>query len=354
MSSYARKAQLPPGSLVYTGETHTEEKAIISVFVYNEASVFEQDVPTLVDALALRKKGTTIWININGLTDTANIADIGVHFNIHALVLEDILHVAQRPKCEDYGEYLFIVARMLDVTTAGSATPEVSSEQVSCILGKDYLITFQEHPGDVFEPVRNRLRHAKGQVRRMGADYLAYALLDAIVDNYFVILERIGEESEAIEEGLVENPSEALMHRIHAMKRLMISLRRSIWPLREAVNTMERGESALITKRSRLYFRDLYDHTIQVMDVVESLRDIAGGMLDTYLSAMSNRMNSVMKVLTIIATIFIPLTFIAGVYGMNFEHMPELHHPWAYPITLLVMFGVSVGMLIFFRRKRWI
>jgi magnesium transporter len=354
MSSYARKAKLPPGTLVYTGEMNTTEKAIISVFVYDEPSVTEQEVPTLVDALALRKRGCTIWININGLAQTSNIEDVGLHFKIHPLVLEDILHVSQRPKCEDYGDHLFLVAKMLDVTRTPGDSPEITSEQVSFILGKDYLITFQERPGDVFELVRNRLRHAKGQVRKMGADYLVYALMDAIVDNYFVILERISDESEEIEEILVENPSESIMHRIHAMKRLMISLRRTIWPLREAVNAMERGESTLIDKRSRIYFRDLYDHTIQVMDVVESLRDIASGMLDTYLSSVSNRMNNVMKVLTIIATIFIPLTFIAGVYGMNFEHMPELHYTWAYPATLLVMLAVSIGMLIFFRRKRWI
>jgi magnesium transporter len=354
MNSYVRKAKLPPGSLVYTGQGTNDSKALISVFVYNEAHLEEKDITTLPEALALRRPDCITWINITGLADTGTIAEIGRHFDIHALVLEDILHVAQRPKCEDYGDYLFVVARMLDSTARPGRTPEISGEQVSCILGKDYLITFQERPGDVFDAVRNRLRQSKGQVRQMGPDYLAYALLDAIVDNYFVILERIGEDSEAIEEALVENPSEAMMHRIHAMKRLMITLRRAIWPLREAVGILERGDTPLITKRSRIYYRDLYDHTIQVMDVVESLRDVAGGMLDTYLSALSNRMNNVMKVLTIIATIFIPLTFIAGIYGMNFEYMPELQQPWAYPATLLVMLATAAVMLLFFRRKHWL
>lgn len=354
MTSYASKAQLPPGSLVYTGDKQLTVRPGIKVFVYQEADVLEQDVATIEEALALRQKGSTVWININGLGDTSIVEDVGRHCDIHTLVLEDVLHVSQRPKCEDYGDYVFVVAQMLDLDHVDAASATITTEQVSFILAPDLLITFQEQEGDVFEAVRNRIRHAKGQVRRMKADYLLYALLDAIVDNYFVILERIGEESETLEECLVDAIPEASIHRIHAMKRMMITLRRAIWPLREAVGTLERGDTKMIQKRARVYFRDLYDHTIQVMDIVESLRDIIGGLLDIYLSAMSNRMNSVMKVLTIIATIFIPLTFIAGVYGMNFEYMPELHYPWAYPVTLVVMLCVSIVMLAFFRRKRWI
>ena len=354
MSSYARKAQLPPGTLVYTGDKKSSVGPSIRVFTYDEENVLEEEVTSIDAALALRKRGQVTWININGLGDTSVVADVGRHLDIHALVLEDVLHVSQRPKCEDYGDYLFVVAQMLDLARTAESAISITTEQVSFILATDLLITFQEQEGDVFEVVRNRIRHAKGQVRRMKADYLLYALLDAIVDNYFIILERIGEESETIQESLVDNVPDTTIHSIHGMKRMMISLRRAIWPLREAVGSLERGESKMIQKRAKVYFRDLYDHTIQVMDIVESLRDIISGMLDIYLSAVSNRMNSVMKVLTIIATIFIPLTFIAGVYGMNFEYMPELHYPWAYPATLGVMLAVSLCMLAFFRRKRWI
>jgi magnesium transporter len=354
MKSFASKAQLPPGTLVYTGDVPVGVTPGIKVFVYDEEHMLEQDVATIADALALRRKGAVAWINVNGLWDTRIIEDVGRELDVHALVLEDILHVSQRPKCEDYGDYLFFVAPMLALEAGESGVPTLSSEQVSFILAPDLLITFQEREGDVFETVRNRIRHGKGHVRRMKPDYLLYVLLDAIVDTYFMILERIGEESENLEEALVESAPENTVHGIHRMKRMMVALRRSIWPLREAISCLDRGEAKMVSKRSRVYFRDLYDHTIQVMDIVESLRDIVSGMLDIYLSAMSNRMNNVMKVLTIIATIFIPLTFIAGVYGMNFEYMPELHYRWAYPATLGLMLAVSLVMLAFFRRKRWI
>jgi magnesium transporter len=354
MKSFASKAQLPPGTLVYTGDVPVGVTPGIKVFVYDEEHMLEQDVATIADALALRRKGAVAWINVNGLWDTRIIEDVGRELDVHALVLEDILHVSQRPKCEDYGDYLFFVAQMLALEAGESGVPTLSSEQVSFILAPDLLITFQEREGDVFETVRNRIRHGKGHVRRMKPDYLLYVLLDAIVDTYFMILERIGEESENLEEALVESAPENTVHGIHRMKRMMVALRRSIWPLREAISCLDRGEAKMVSKRSRVYFRDLYDHTIQVMDIVESLRDIVSGMLDIYLSAMSNRMNNVMKVLTIIATIFIPLTFIAGVYGMNFEYMPELHYRWAYPATLGLMLAVSLVMLAFFRRKRWI
>ena len=347
---HSKKAHLPPGTLVYTGK-HRGEKPKITVFDYGPEGVSERTLDHVDQCMEYRDTPRVTWINIDGLSAVETVESIGSHFGIHALVLEDILHTSQRPKLEDYGAYIFIVAKMLGLEADGDT---VTAEQVSFLVGKNFLITFQEYAGDVFESIRSRLRHGKGQLRKMGADYLAYALIDAMVDNYFVILEWLGEEAESLENELVSNADASLHHRIHAMKRRLISLRRSIWPLREVVNTMERSESALIAKRTRLYIRDLYDHTIQVIDTVESLRDIAGGMLDTYLSVISNRMNSVMKVLTIIATIFIPLTFIAGVYGMNFEHMPELACPWAYPAVLLCMLLVSLGMLVFFKRRKWL
>jgi len=348
--AHALKASLPPGTLVYTGN-HGDTKPIFTVIDFNAQGFEEKTLESIDQCRDYKNTPNVTWINITGLNDVSAIERIGEDFGIHPLVLEDLLNTSQRPKLEDYGDYIFIVVRMLGLERADS---KLMSEQVAFIIGKNYLLTFQEYAGDVFDSIRNRIRHGKGHVRRMGADYLAYALMDAIVDNYFVILELLGEEVEIIENELVSRCDETIMHRIHAMKRQMISLRRSIWPLREVVAAMARSESPLVAKRSHVYIRDLYDHTIQVIDTVESLRDIASGMLDTYLSAISNRMNSVMKVLTIIATIFIPLTFVAGVYGMNFEHMPELAYAWAYPAVMLVMLASALGMLLFFKRKKWL
>ncbi|HAE87731.1 TPA: magnesium and cobalt transport protein CorA, partial [Candidatus Marinimicrobia bacterium] len=224
----------------------------------------------------------------------------------------------------------------------------------SLILGKNFLFTFQEKPGDVFEPVRDRLRQHKGRIRSLGPDYLAYALIDAIVDNYFLVLEKMGDRIEALEERLVQNPTDDILQMLHRLKREMIYLRKSVWPLRELLSGLERSESSLIQQSTGVYFRDVYDHTIQIIDTIESYRDIISGMLDTYLSSVSNKMSEVMKVLTIISTIFIPLTFIAGIYGMNFEYMPELGWKWSYPLVWLLMIGVSILMVVFFRKKKWL
>jgi len=289
--------------------------------------------------------------NINGLYDVDMIEKLGTYFHVHPLILEDVLSVNQRPKVEDSGDILFIVLRMLQFD---DEKKEIISEQVSFILGKNFLFTFQEKAGDVFEPVRVRLRQYKGRIRTMGADYLAYTLLDAIVDNYFLVLEKMGDQIENLEELLVNNPTEETLITIHKLKREMIFLRKSVWPLRETINGLERSESSLIQKSTGIYLRDVYDHTIQVIDTVESYRDMVSGMLDIYLSSVSNRMNEVMKVLTVIATIFIPLTFIAGVYGMNFEFMPELGWKWSYPLLWLFMIGVAILMIFYFRKKRWL
>ncbi|HDT12286.1 MAG TPA: magnesium/cobalt transporter CorA, partial [Candidatus Marinimicrobia bacterium] len=288
---------------------------------------------------------------INGLYDVDMIEKLGTYFHVHPLILEDVLSVNQRPKVEDSGDILFIVLRMLQFD---DEKKEIISEQVSFILGKNFLFTFQEKAGDVFEPVRVRLRQYKGRIRTMGADYLAYTLLDAIVDNYFLVLEKMGDQIENLEELLVNNPTEETLITIHKLKREMIFLRKSVWPLRETINGLERSESSLIQKSTGIYLRDVYDHTIQVIDTVESYRDMVSGMLDIYLSSVSNRMNEVMKVLTVIATIFIPLTFIAGVYGMNFEFMPELGWKWSYPLLWLFMIGVAILMIFYFRKKRWL
>ena len=291
------------------------------------------------------------WININGVHDPEIIERIGKQFKIHLLVLEDILNTGQRPKYDDFDDYIFVVLKMLYYDAENS---EIAVEQVSLIIGENYVISFQEKEGDVFNPIRDRIRSAKGRIRKMKADYLAYALLDAVVDNYFLILEKIGDKVEHMEEELVENPTPHILQTVHNLKRETLYLRKFIWPLREVISNLERGESSLINDSTRIYLRDVYDHTIQVIDTVETLRDMISGILDIYLSSLSNRMNEVMKTLTIFAAIFIPLTFIAGLYGMNFEYMPELKIRWAYPALLGVMFVIGISFVIYFKKKKWL
>jgi magnesium transporter len=291
------------------------------------------------------------WINVEGLHDVANIQKLGDCYGFHPLILEDILNTDQRPKIEDFDAYLYIVLKMLH---NGESTQTVA-EQISLILGPNYVISFQEGiEGDVFNSIRERIRTGKGRIRSMGADYLAYSLIDAIVDNYFVIIEKMGERIEDLEDELVKDPVTRTLHEIHTLKREMIFLRKAVWPLREVINFLERGESSLIKGSTAIYLRDVYDHTIQVIDAIETSRDMLSGMLDIYLSSISNRMNEIMKFLTIIGTIFIPLTFIVGVYGMNFEHMPELKWRWGYFGLWGVMAGLAVFMLFYFRKKKWL
>ena len=252
---------------------------------------------------------------------------------------------------EEYEGYIFLITKMLSYD---EVEDKLRTEQFSLILGPNYIITFQEEVGDVFEMVRERLRKGKGRIRKLPPDYLAYALIDAVVDHYFLVLEKIGERVESLEEELVTNPNPETLQTIHHLKRELIFLRKSVWPMRELIGGLERGESSLVGEKTTVFLRDVYDHTIQVIDTVETLRDIVSGMLDVYLSSLSNKMNEVMKVLTIIATIFIPLTFIAGIYGMNFEFMPELKWHWGYPIVWVIIIAIAVIMLFYFRRKRWL
>ena len=345
-----KKAGLPPGTLVHIGEKKLES-ARITFIDYDEQNFQEKQIDNIEECFPFKVTPTVTWINIDGLHQTDIIERLGKHFELHPLILEDILNTAQRPKAEDLGNYIFIVLRMLSYNDQAQA---VRSEQVSMVLGQNCVISFQENGGDVFEQIRNRIRNAKGRIRKMGPDYLLYALLDAIVDNYFVILEKLGEKIETLEEELVHDPSDEILHQIHALKKELIGLRRSVWPLRELVGGIERSESALIKESTGMYLRDVYDHTIQVIDTVESYRDMVSGMLDIYLSSISNRMNAVMKVLTIIATIFIPLTFIAGIYGMNFKYMPELEWRFGYGAVLIIMLIVAGIMLIYFRKKKWL
>ena len=346
-----KQAGLPPGSLVHTG-TKKIEKVLIDITEYNEEKFAEKTIESVEELFQQKDSNLTTWINICGLHDISLLEKIGDHFNIHPLVLEDILNTEQRPKLDDYESQLYCVLKSIEFDEAAG---EITSEQVSLILDKNLLITFQERIPDCFEPVRDRLRKGKGRIRKCSADYLSYALMDLVVDNYFSVLENIGDSIQYLEDELVTNPKTENLNTIYKLRRELLFLRKSVLPLREVLNTMLRDEFDLITSDTNIFIRDVYDHVVQVMDTVETYREMISGMLDTYLSSVSNRMNEVMKVLTIIATIFIPLTFIAGVYGMNFDNFPELHwywfYPWGFWSTIIVLGFV---MFLFFKRKKWL
>ena len=346
----SRKAGLPPGTLVHIGEKKADTPKI-TIMDYDETHFQEKEIKTIEECFILKDTPTVTWINIDGLHQVEILEKLGGCYGFHPLVLEDILNTDQRPKVEDYGEYIYIVLKMLDQNNKSN---EILTEQISLILGPNFVISFQEREGDVFGPIRERIRTGKGRIRKMGADYLAYALLDSIVDNYFFIMEKLGEKIEFLEEEVVKQPIPGTLQTIHHLKREMIFFRKAVWPLREVIGSLERGELPLVKETTRIYLRDVYDHTIQVIDTIETFRDMVSGMLDIYLSSVSNRLNAVMKVLTIIATIFMPLTFIAGIYGMNFKYMPELEWRWGYPAIWFAVVLISVSMLIYFRKKRWL
>jgi magnesium transporter len=346
----SKKAGLPPGTLVHIGEKKSETPKI-TIMDYDEANFQEKEIKTIEECLLFKDKPTVTWIDIDGLHQIEILEKIGECYGLHPLVLEDILNTDQRPKMEDYGDYIYIVLKMLD---QGNKSNEIVTEQISLILGPNFVFSFQEKEGDVFDPIRERIRNGKGRIRKMGGDYLAYALLDSIVDNYFIILEKLSEKIEYLEEKLITRPTPETLQTIHHLKREMIFLRKAIWPLREVIGGLERNESSLIKESTKIYLRDIYDHTIQTIDTIETFRDMVSGMLDIYLSSVSNRLNSVMKVLTIIATIFMPLTFLAGIYGMNFKYMPELTWRWGYPVLWLIMIGIGIFMLAYFKKKNWL
>jgi magnesium transporter len=350
MKRASTKPGLAPGTLVHVGEKKIE-KIRIRVIDFDETNLEERELDSVDECFPYVDKPTVTWINIDGLHDVDLIEKIGKNFGLHPLVLEDIVHTEQRPKMEDFENYIFIVTKMLSYDEKQN---QLNAEQFSLILGPNYVITFQERVGDVFEPVRDRLRKGKGRIRKRPPDYLAYALIDSVVDHYFLVLEKIAERVESLEEELVTNPTPETLQTIHHLKRELIFLRKSVWPLRELIGGLERGESRLFEEKTTIFLRDVYDHTIQVIDTVETLRDMVSGMLDIYLSSLSNRMNEVMKVLTIIATIFIPMTFIAGIYGMNFEFMPELKWHYGYHLVWVIIVAIAVIMLFYFRRKKWL
>ena len=346
----ATKAGLPPGTLVYTGEK-VDEKAKICIMDYDENILVEKESATFDECILYKNKSSVTWIDVNGISHIPNLQKLGECFNLHPLVMEDILNVDQRPKMEDYDDYLFIVLKTIRYDRT---LDEITVQQVSFILGPNYVISFHENGTEIFAPIRERLRTAKGRIRKGGADYLAYSLIDLIVDNYFIVLEDFGEHIEFLEDEVVKQPTPATLGIIHRCKNDMILLRKSMWPLREVVSRLERKESPLISDATSLYFKDVYDHVIVAIDTVETNRDILSGMLDIYLSSVSYKLNEIMKVLTIIATIFMPLTFLAGVYGMNFKNLPETQWEYGYFMALGVMLAVALVMLYFFRRKKWI
>ncbi len=346
----SKKKGLPPGTPVYTGERR-EENIRITVIDYDQDRFDEKAGESVEECFAYVETPSVTWINVDGIHDAALVEKLCTRYGLHPLAVEDILSVGQRPKMEDFGELAFFVANML---TYDETRAETQSEQVSIVLGRNFVLSFQERPGDVFDPLRERLRKSKGRVRKAGADYLAYSLLDAIVDGYFSVLEGVGERIETLEEDLVREATSETLRAIHGLKRQAIMIRRSVWPLREVLSGLLKGGSVLVREETGVYIRDVYDHTIEIIETIESLRDLLSGMVDMYLSSVSNRMNAVMKVLTIIATIFIPLTFIAGIYGMNFEYMPELKWAPGYFVALGAMAAIILGMIAYFRRKRWL
>ena len=338
-----------PGTVIHTGARRLS-RPVITALRYGDAGLEEDRWEGVPPELPVPEQGV-LWVNVDGLHDVGLLEALGQAMGFHPLAMEDVAHVGQRPKLEEYDDHLLLLLHMLRLD---QEKRQITDEQVSVLVGRGYLFSFQEAVGDVFEPVRERLRAGKGRIRSRGADYLAYALLDALVDSYFHIIERLGEWTEELEEEVLEGHSGDTMHRVHALKRELLVVRRSIWPLREITSAFLRSESPLVDAATKVYLRDVNDHSYHLIDTVEILREMSSGIRDLYLSRVGNRTNEVMKVLTIMASIFIPLTFVAGVYGMNFEHMPELEVPWAYPAVLLGMLAAALGMLWIFRRKGWI
>jgi magnesium transporter len=348
-----RKAGLPPGTVVYAGEK-APAPTKITLMDYDANTFKEQTLATIEEVFTYKSTLTTTWINIDGLSDTSIVEKIGKQFDLHPIVMEDIVVPSQRPKVEDYDSYLFIVLRMLQYDHAKN---EVTNEQVSMILRDHCLITFQENVGDVFDAIRDRIRTNKGRTRKTGTDYLAYALIDAVVDHYFSMLDSYGGKMESLEDELFSNPSEMTLHKIHEFKRELTLLRKGVWPMRELAGSLQRADSGLITEPTRIYFRDVYDHTIQIIDTIESLRDVVASLLEIYLSSINNKLNAQMKMLTMIATIFMPLSFLTGVFGMNFEHFPEVKQwsYWTYPYGFWGLIAVVAVVMVFvFKRQKWL
>lgn len=339
-----------PGTVTYVGSKEKAETTL-EVIDYNADSYERYSSNTPEDAFKYEEEDRVTWINLDGLSNTHEIEKVGKYYELHPLIIEDIVNTNQRPKIDEYGDYYYIVAKMLYRRPDG----RLENEHISMVLGKNYVLTFQEAGGDVFDGVRERLAKGKGRIRSRGADYLVFALLDAIVDNYFIVVEEISDKIEALEELLISaEPHEDTTMEIQELKRTMLRIRRAVFPLREVVSRLEKGDKGLIHEQTITYIRDLYDHMIQVSENIEIYREMTWGLMDMYMTTISHKMNEVMKVLTIMASIFIPLTFLAGIYGMNFEFMPELEWKYGYPVLLGIMLILFIGMMLYFKRKRWL
>ncbi|MFX1380095.1 MAG: magnesium/cobalt transporter CorA [Promethearchaeota archaeon] len=340
----------PPGTLIFTGKKK-ELKTKIKIVDYNEEDYNIIKTDKTDRDFSNIDKSRNRWINIIGLSYMNVIEDIGNQFNLHRLLLEDILSSNQRPKLENYGEYLFIVLKSVNYN---EETESFETEQISLILGTNFVISVQEYEDDFFTPILNRIKFSEGHIRQMGSDYLLYSLIDFVIDNYFIILERITESIENIEDKIIKNPVPETLRIVYSLKRIMINIRNSIWPTKEVINKLQREKSKLLSTELELYLRDVNDHVFIISDLLETQHDILFGMLDMYLSSVNNKMNDIMKILTIISTIFIPLSFLVSLYGMNFKYMPELSYPLSYPILLFTMFIIGIVMILFFRRKKWL
>lgn len=343
------KAGSLPGALIHLGEQKVEQARVTAVD-YNESHYSKRQIDNVADLAMVKDTQTITWVTVAGLHDVAVIEAIGQFFGIHPLLLEDILNTDQRPKLEQYDNYVYLILKALALGENG----RIQTEQISIVLGKTFVLTFEEQEDDTFQTLRQRLENEQSRIRRQKADYLAYSLLDVIVDNYFLILEDLGERIEDVEDALITDANRDALEEIQHLKREMLYLRRSVWPLREVVGALQRGESDLFDPGTHIYLRDVYEHTIQVIDTVETYRDIVSGLLDIYLSGLSNKLNEVMKVLTVISTIFIPITFVTSLYGMNFVNMPELYWRWGYWAVWGVVLVTAVSMIIYFRHKKWL
>ncbi|MEQ1620242.1 MAG: magnesium/cobalt transporter CorA [Methylococcales bacterium] len=346
----SKKSGLPPGSLVHVGEVHAHNN-IIRVIDYSKSAISNQTIESIEDLLHFKETDTVTWVIIEGLTDISIIDAIGQQFNIHSLVLEDILNTHQRPKFEEFDDYLYIVIKALALTDGDF---NISYEQISVLVLDKFVFTFKEKPDDIFKSLILRLNNDKSQIRHLGTDFLAYVIMDTVVDEYFTLQDTFDELIDNVEEELLSNPTHQTLNTIQRIKRELIFLRRSVSPLRELLAGIQRSESSLLNTHTKRYFGDVYDHSIRIIEAMESYRDLIAGMLDIYLSSVSNKMNETMKVLTVFMSIFIPLTFIAGVYGMNFEYMPELKWKWAYPTLWAVFIIISVFLLRIFKKKDWL
>jgi magnesium transporter len=349
--SRSKKAGLLPGTLVHIGEKLSDTTKI-TLIDYQGDHYLEKTIDHIEELRAFKDRQTVSWVHIEGIHDTRVLEQLGDVFGLHPLILEDILNTDQRPKMQDMGDYMFIVLKRFCNTCDEHS--DMTAEQISVVLGPHYVISLQERADTMLDPIREHIKTSKGRIRKAGADYLAYSIIDTVLDSYFGILETLGDKIEIEEEALVNNPAPATLRVIQNLKRDIIFLRKSIWPLRETISALERSESPLIQDATGLYLKDIYDHAIQVIDTVETYREMLSGMIDIYLSSLSNRMNQVMKVLTIIATIFMPMTFLAGVYGMNFKHFPELEWQWGYLFFWTINLTIAVVMLILFKRKKWL